>query len=127
MSSVANVAKTIINRRGDREQEQFLANQIGVAEALQESAEPLSKRDLQYEAHLGEHQVRRALRLLRERDIVEQVDNPDDGRIPRYQLAQTGDDGESHDRGQITPVGAGVLMLVVGLLLLAGITIGVIA
>lgn len=121
------LAEAIVDRQDRREPYERVTNQLQVAETLQDADEPLTMRQLRLEAHpLSEPQIRRLLNGLVDIGVVERVPHPDDGRVPRYQLAELSPEAD-HDRGQITPVGAGVLMLAVGLLLLAAITIGVIA
>ncbi|WP_256394149.1 helix-turn-helix domain-containing protein [Natronoarchaeum rubrum] len=124
-STSDGLAATIADRHEHREPFDRITNQAQVAEAIQAADEPLSKRQLRHEAHpLSDAQISRALRKLADLGIVKHVQDPDDGRITRYRLCETQEDT---DRGQITPVAAGVLMLAVGLLLLAAITIGVVA
>lgn len=95
-----------------------------VLEALLSADGPLTRRDLEFEAHFTSGQVKRALDSLRERDVVEIAPNEDgDGRKTLYRVSSA-----PGDRAQVTPIQV-IEFFVVGLLVVgatAAISAGVI-
>lgn len=82
---------------------------------------PISRREIQLEANESDRVSLRTVRWLLKRNVIREVDNPDDGRIPLY---DTIDGVPLHDvRGQAQPLAIGVLTLLVGVLLLIGMAI----
>jgi len=100
-----------------------LERRQAVHDALAEAGGPLSKQEIKLEAMLSDGQIKRVLSDLRELGQVEQVENPDDGRIPLYRLASMCPTGPQRGRAQVSPIALGLLTLLLGLLWVLGVFI----
>lgn len=129
-TSVEEVAIDQVIGRDEHQKDQTIGHRVAVYAALVEAAEPLTRRDLEFEAHLSEKQVLRALTELQREGLVYQVDNDDDLRRPQYALVDgpaPAEAGGGRARGQVSPLGmvvaCGVLYLVVIAVVLVGVAL----
>lgn len=113
-----------------REAQARKENRQAVYDALREAGCPLTRREIELEAMLSKKPVLRVLRDLEDLGQIEQVDNPEDGRKPRYRLRTMSTESPTRQRAVVDVRAIALLTVTVGFLyvvasaIASGVTLG---